>query len=145
MQTTCEIRRLAFLGDYVPRRCGIATFTADLFDSVASQFPGSRCFVVPGNDTEDGYEYPPEVRFEIEEQNLDSYLRAADFLNITNVDAVCVQHEFGIYGGPAGSHLVPMIRALKMPVVTTFHTVMNNPNSHQPRVTQELFAYTVRA
>src|SRR5260370_42134435 len=113
MQTSCEIRRLAFLGDYVPRRCGIATFTADLYESVATQFPGSRCFVVPVNDSEDRYEYPPEVRFEIEEQDLDSYLRAADFLNITNVDAVCRQPEFGIYGGGGGGGrptLLPPLR-----------------------------------
>jgi glycosyltransferase involved in cell wall biosynthesis len=144
MQTSCEIRRLAFLGDYVPRRCGIATFTADLYESVATQFPGSRCFVVPVNDSEDRYEYPPEVRFEIEEQDLDSYLRAADFLNITNVDAVCVQHEFGIYGGPAGSHLLPLLRALKMPVVTTLHTVVAQPDAAQRRVMQELVEQSAR-
>src|SRR6266446_3525350 len=144
MQTSCEIRRLAFLGDYVPRRCGIATFTADLYESVASQFPGSRCFVVPVNDSEDRYEYPPEVRFEIEEQDVDSYLRAADFLNITNVDAVSVQHEFGIYGGPAGSHLLPLLRALKMPVVTTLHTVVAKPDAAQRRVMQELMEQSAR-
>src|SRR6266849_739550 len=121
MQTSCEIRRLAFLGDRRPIQNKIATFTADLYESVATQFPGSRCFVVPVNDSEDRYEYPPEVRFEIEEQDLDSYLRAADFLNITNVDAVCVQHEFGIYGGSAGSHLLPLVCSLKMPVGATLH------------------------
>src|SRR5258708_21167124 len=133
METFCEIGRVAFLGDYVPGRCGIAPFTADLYESVASQFPGSRCFVVPVNDSEARYEYPPEVRFEIEEQDLDSYLRAADFLNITNVDAVCVQHEFGIYGGPARSPLLPLLRALQMPVVTTLPPAVRQPHPpHKP-------------
>src|ERR1043166_7247365 len=119
MQTATEIRKLAFIGDYVPRKCGIATFTADIYGSVASQYKDTRCFVVPVNDTEEGYDYPPEVRFEIQEQALSSYYRAADFLNITNVGAVSLQHEFGIFGGVAGSHAVSLLRALKMPVVTT--------------------------
>jgi hypothetical protein len=71
-----------------------------------------QCLVVPVNDRAAGYDYPAEVRFEIAEQDLTSYLRAADFLNITDVDVVCVQHEFGIYGGPAGSHLLALLREL---------------------------------
>ncbi len=75
---------------------------------------------MPVNDRPEGYEYPPEVRFEIAEQDLDSYLRAADFLNFANTDVVCLQHEYGIYGGPAGSHILGLLRDLRMPVVTTF-------------------------
>jgi len=82
-----------------------------------------QCLVVPVNDIAGGYDYPAEVRFEISEQDLPSYLRAADFLNITDVDVVCVEHEFGIYGGPAGSHLLALLRELQMPIVTTLHTV----------------------
>ena len=84
----------------------IATFTYDLCTSVATQYPGSDCFVVPINDISSGYDYPAEVRFEIEEQEVDSYLRAADFLNFANADIVCLQHEYGIYGGPAGTTVV---------------------------------------
>ncbi len=94
-----KIRKIAFLGDYLPRKCGIATFTSDLLTSVATEFPQTHCFAVPVNDIEGGYEYPGVVRFEIEEQDLMSYQRAADFINIGNVDMVCVQHEFGIFGG----------------------------------------------
>ena len=103
-----EIRKIAFLGDYLPRKCGIATFTTDLRTAVAHEFPKTQCLVVPVNDIEGGYDYPPEVRFEIEEQDLPSYLRAADFLNITDVDILCVEHEFGIYGGTDGSHLLAL-------------------------------------
>src|SRR5438874_5519792 len=81
-----EIRKIAFLGDYLPRKCGIATFTSDLLAAVATEFPENHCFAVPVNDIEGGYEYPEVVRFEIDEQDLPSYQRAADFLNIGNAD-----------------------------------------------------------
>ena len=144
METESKIRKIAFLGDYLPRKCGIATFTSDLLTAVAAEHPQSQCFAVPVNDIEGGYEYPDVVRFEIEEQDLSSYQRAADFLNISNVDIVCVQHEFGIFGGPAGRHVLALVRELKMPVVTTFHTVLREPNDNQRRVMQELIAHSTR-
>lgn len=128
----------------MPRKCGIATFTTDLLAAVAAEHPQSQCFAVPVNDIEGGYEYPDVVRFEIEEQDLASYQRAADFINISNVDIVCVQHEFGIYGGPAGRHVLALVRELKMPVVTTFHTLLREPNDTQRRVMQELVARSTR-
>src|SRR2546421_9252326 len=97
MHKALNIGKVAFLGDYLPRKCGIATFTTDLRCAMAAEFPAMKCLVVPINDRAD-YAYPPEVRFEIAEQDLPSYLRAADFLNITDVDAICLQHEFGIFG-----------------------------------------------
>ena len=127
MKSRSEIRNIAFVGDYLPRRCGIATFTTDLCTSVAVQFPKVQCFAVPVNDVEEGYDYPPEVRFEIEEQNLPSYRRAADFLNVNNVDVVSVQHEYGIFGGKAGSHVLALLRELRMPIVTTLHTILAEP------------------
>jgi len=142
--TTSEIRKIAFLGDYLPRKCGIATFTSDVLTSVALEHPQCECFAVPVNDREGGYEYSDVVRFEIEEQDLPSYQRAADFLNISNVDIVSLQHEFGIFGGPAGSHLLALLRELKMPVVTTLHTVLREPNPDQRRVMQELIARSTR-
>jgi glycosyltransferase involved in cell wall biosynthesis len=128
----------------LPRQCGIATFTSDLLMAVAADYPQSHCFAVPVNDIENGYEYPDVVRFEIEEQDLTSYQRAADFININNVDIVCVQHEFGIYGGPSGRHVLALVRELKMPVVTTFHTILREPNDTQRRVMQELVARSTR-
>src|SRR2546426_4295930 len=139
-----NIRKIAFLGDYLPRKCGIATFTTDLLGAVAAEYPENHCFAVPVNDIKRGYEYPDVVRFEIEEQDLSSYQRAADFLNIGNADIVCLQHEFGIFGGPAGSHVLALLRELKMPVVTTLHTVLREPNSEQRRVMQELVSRSTR-
>src|SRR5438477_125742 len=144
MQETSNIREIAFLGDYLPRKCGIATFTADLLGAVAAEYPEKHCFAVPVNDVNDGYEYPDVVRFEIEEQDLPSYQRAADFLNIGNADIVCLQHEFGIFGGPAGSHVLGLLRELRMPVVTTLHTILREPNADQRRVMHELIARSTR-
>ncbi|MBI5386936.1 MAG: glycosyltransferase family 4 protein [Verrucomicrobia bacterium] len=144
MQEPSAIRKVAFLGDYLPRKCGIATFTTDLRCAVAAELPGTQCLVVPVNDREGGYEYPAEVRFEIAEQDLLSYLRAADFLNITDVDVVCVEHEFGIFGGPAGSHVLALLRELRMPIVTTLHTVLREPNAEQRRVMRELIRLSTR-
>ena len=137
METESKIQRVAFLGDYLPRKCGIATFTSDLLTSVAAGHPQSQCFAVPVNDIEGGYGSPDVVRFEIEEQDLTSYQRAADFINISNVDIVCVRTEFGIYGGPAGRHVLALVRELKMPVVTAFHTLLREPNATQQPVMQK--------
>jgi glycosyltransferase involved in cell wall biosynthesis len=144
MQRPSSLARVAFLGDYLPRKCGIATFTTDLRCAVAKAFPAMQCPVVPVNDLPDGYEYPTEVRFEIPEQDLPAYLRAADFLNITDVDLVCVQHEFGIYGGAAGSHVLALLRELRMPIVTTLHTVLREPSVDQRRVMRELVRLSTR-
>lgn len=139
-----EIRKIAFVGDYLPRKCGIATFTHDMHASVAARFPDAECFVVPVNDRHEGYDYPPEVRFEIAEQDLESYLRAADFTNFANTDVVCLQHEYGIYGGTAGGHILGLLRDLRVPVVTTFHTVLREPNDDQRRVLIELASLSAR-
>jgi glycosyltransferase involved in cell wall biosynthesis len=144
MQQPSDIRKIAFLGDYLPRKCGIATFTNDLRCAVAAKFPAMQCLVVPVNDLAGGYDYPAEVRFEIAEQDLPSYLRAADFLNITDVDVVCVEHEFGIFGGPAGSHVLALLRELRMPIVTTLHTILREPNPEQRRVMRELVRLSTR-
>jgi glycosyltransferase involved in cell wall biosynthesis len=138
MVRNTEIRKLGFIGDYLPRKCGIATFTADLCGAVASQYKSVDCSVVPVNDIAEGYDYPPEVQFEFAQQDLDSYRQAADFLNFSNVDVVCLQHEFGIYGGQAGRHILALLRDLRMPIVTTLHTVLREPNADQRRVMREL-------
>jgi glycosyltransferase involved in cell wall biosynthesis len=138
-----ELQKIAFIGSYLPRRCGIATFTEDVWRAVSEQVAG-ECVVLPVTDPGHHYEYPPEVRFEIDEQDLASYRRAADFLNFSNTDVVCVQHEFGIYGGAAGSHLLLLLRALRMPVVTTLHTVLAEPNPDQRRVMDELVGLSSR-
>ena len=144
MTETARVRKIAFVGDHLPRKCGIATFTSDLLSAVDDAFPRSQCFAVSVNDIKGGYEYPDVVRFEIEEQDLSSYLRAADFINISNVDIVCLQHEFGIFGGPAGGHILAFLREVRTPVVTTLHTVLAEPRTEQRRVMEELISLSTR-
>ena len=144
METLSSIEKIAFVGNYLPRKCGIATFTSDLLTAVTARYPQTQCFAVAVNDVEEGYQYPSVVRFEIEEQDLSSYQRAADLINISNVDLVSVQHEFGIFGGPAGSHLRVLLRGLKTPVVTTLHTVLREPNLEQRHMMQVLIARSTR-
>src|SRR5881397_2016895 len=138
------INRVAFLGDYMPRQCGIATFTTDICEAVAAAYPHCECIVGAVNDRPEGYDYSTRIRFEIDEKEIDSYRRAADFLNINNVEVVSVQHEFGIYGGPAGSHLLALLRDVHMPVVTTLHTVLREPNESQRFVMEQLNAFSNR-
>jgi glycosyltransferase involved in cell wall biosynthesis len=144
MKENSKIRKIAFVADHLPRKCGIATFTTDLLGAVASAYPYTQCLAVSVNDIPDGYEYPEVVRFEVEEQDLSSYLRAADFLNISNVDIVCLQHEFGIFGGPAGGHILALLRELRMPIVTTLHTILRDPRVDQRRVMDGLISLSAR-
>jgi glycosyltransferase involved in cell wall biosynthesis len=144
MKEDSKVRKIAFVGNHLPRKCGIATFTSDLLAAVAAAYPQSRCFSVSVNDIKCGYEYPEVVHFEIEEQDLSSYLRAADFLNISDVDIVCLQHEFGIFGGTAGGHILALLRELRMPVVITLHTLLREPKADQRRVMHELVALSTR-
>lgn len=144
MANHTEIRRVAFVGDYPPRQCGIATYTSDLRGALAAQYPHCEGIVVSVDDIPGGYDYSPAVRFQIPEQELEGYRRAADYLNFNDVDVVCLQHEFGIYGGPAGSHILALLRDLRMPVVTTLHTVLQEPNADQRRVLERLAMRSAR-
>jgi len=142
--TPSTINRLAFIGNYLPRQCGIATFTTDLCEAVAAEYSGTTCIALPVNDIEAGYAYPARVRFELTEKDIESYHRAADFLNINNVDLVCLQHEYGIFGGRAGSHILALLRELRMPIVTTLHTILHDPDPDQRRVLEEVAALSDR-
>lgn len=138
------INRIGFIGNYLPRQCGIATFTTDLCEAIATEYEGTTCIALPVNDLEAGYAYPARVRFELTEKDIDSYRRAAEFLNINSVDLVCLQHEYGIFGGQAGSHILALLRELRMPIVTTFHTILHDPNPDQQRVLEEVAALSDR-
>jgi glycosyltransferase involved in cell wall biosynthesis len=136
--------RVAVLGNYLPRQCGIATFTADLCDAISAEFGATELLALPVNDTEEGYRYPERVRFELSEGDLSSYRRAAEFLNFSNIDLVCLQHEYGIFGGTAGSHILELLRRLHMPIVTTLHTVLREPDPDQRMVMNEIASLSDR-
>ena len=136
--------RIAIIGNYLPRRCGIATFTTDLCDAIHAEYEATELLALPVNDTEEGYSYPARIRFELSQDELSSYRQAADFLNFSNIDLVCVQHEYGIFGGPAGAHILELLRRLQMPIVTTLHTVLREPNFDQRIVMEEIAALSDR-
>jgi glycosyltransferase involved in cell wall biosynthesis len=130
--------RIAFVGNYLPRQCGIATFTADLCAAIGAEYGPERLFAIPVNDPDAEYDYPEQVRLELAQDDLTSYQRAADFLNFNSNDLVCLQHEYGIYGGVAGGHILSLLRKLKMPLVTTLHTVLREPDLNQRMVLEEI-------
>ena len=124
------IKRIAFIGNYLPRQCGIATFTTDLCEAIAAEHSDTTCIAVPVNDIEVGYAYPPRVRFELTEKDIDSYHRAADFLNINNVDLVCSAVRIWHLRWTGGqSHILALLRELRMPIVTTLHTILREPDA----------------
>src|SRR5580693_3944710 len=130
--------RIAVIGNYLPRQCGIATFTTDLCSAISAEYGTARLLALPVDDTEQGYDYPARVRWSLAQDDLNSYQGAAEFLNFNNIDMVCLQHEYGIFGGPAGSHILHLLRNLKMPLVTTLHTVLREPNPDQFAVMEEI-------
>ena len=121
------IESVAVIGNYLPRQCGIATFTTDLVEGLSAEAPDIYSWATAMNDKPKGYAYPEKVRFEINQNKLSDYSIASQFLNINQTDIVCVQHEYGLFGGPAGSHLLKLLGDLRMPVVTTLHTVLKDP------------------
>ena len=139
-----SLQAIALLGNHLPRQCGIATFTTDLGAAVADEYPDLGCFVLAMNDAGRRHVYPPAVRFEIEENEAASYRRAVDFLNVSPVEAVSLQHEYGIFGARSGSHIVPLLAELRMPVVTTLHTILAEPDPVQRRVMGEIVRLSER-
>src|SRR5208283_2173977 len=133
-----RLKPIAFLGGFMPHQCGIATFTQNVCEAVAGVAPESDCFAVAVNDRAEGYAYPPRVRSQLDQENLESYRHAAAFLNASQAQVLCVQHEFGIYGGPAGSHLFALLQDVPIPVVTTLHTVLREPDAAQRKVMEQL-------
>lgn len=123
--------RVAFIGNSLPRRCGIATFTTDLQQAVAAARPDLETVIVAMTDHGHVYDYPSAVEFQINDSNLEDYILAAGFLNAGRFDIVCLQHEFGIFGGEAGGHIIALLSRLTMPVVTTLHTVLAEPSPVQ--------------
>jgi len=130
--------RIAFVGNYLPRECGIATFTTDLCTAITAEFGEGRLFAIPVNDPDSNYNYPKEVRLELTQEDITSYERAAEFLNFNGNDLVCLQHEYGIFGGAAGRYILALLRRLKMPLVTTLHTVLREPDANQRIVLEEI-------
>jgi glycosyltransferase involved in cell wall biosynthesis len=139
-----SLSRVAFVGNYLPRRCGIATFTHDLHRAISISDPKVESCVVAMTDHGRDYGYPPVVQFHIHDETIDDYVRAAEFLNHAQFDVVSLQHEFGIFGGEAGSHVIALLSRLSMPLVTTLHTVLPTPTPIQHDVTRQIIDASVK-
>ncbi len=137
------MRRICLLGNHTPRQCGIATFTDDLAQALSQARPETEVFVAAMNDGRT-YAYPAQVQLTIEQDDLDAYETAADQLNARAIDVLSVQHEFGIFGGPAGSYLLTLLRRMRAPIVTTLHTVLEQFTAEQLAVVEELTALSTR-
>jgi len=132
-----NIGKIALVGNYIPRRCGIATFTHDLLTALIDEGE-TESFAVVMNDIPGGYPYPAQVRFALDQKNVADYRMAADFLNMSQVEIVCLQHEYGIYGGDDGAYILELINNLRMPVVTTLHTVLTHPTFNQATILKRI-------
>lgn len=130
------MQKIAIIGNFPPRQCGIATFTNDLNDGIKSN--GISTSIIAMNDGLRKYNYPSDVKYEIEQNEIGSYLQAADFINAGNFDAVVLQHEFGIFGGKDGRHIVQLLKRVKKPVFTTLHTILDTPSEGQRYVFKEI-------
>lgn len=140
-----NIGKVAVIGNYLPRQCGIATFTTDLSQSLARELPTEENLInVAMDDISEGYNYPNQVKFRVRQNIQSDYFWAADYLNANQYDVAIVQHEYGIFGGEDGSHILQMIQSLKMPVITNLHTVLENPTKGQLKVMKGLAKYSDR-
>jgi glycosyltransferase involved in cell wall biosynthesis len=128
----------ALIGCYLPRQCGIATFTADLARAILDNDPNIDCTVVAMNDRRGGYDYPDAVKFQISQDNLNEYRLAADFLNLRNPAVICLQHEYGIFGGQRGSYIIELAKDVKSPLFTTLHTVLKEPSAEERKIISQL-------
>jgi glycosyltransferase involved in cell wall biosynthesis len=132
------LRRIAVIGNSLPRRCGIATFTTDLQHAISNSRPSLQACIVAMTDHGQAYDYPASVAFQVEDGVIEDYVRAADFLNAGRFDIACLQHEFGIFGGEAGVHILELLSRLTMPIVTTLHTVLARPTAAQHAVMERI-------
>lgn len=142
--SSSSARRLAFVGNHLPRQCGIATFTADLSTFVAQAAPDVESLVVAMNDAGHEHAYPEQVRFEVAEDDIAAYRRAAQYLNASGVQVVSLQHEYGIFGGKCGNHVLTLLRELRMPVVTTLHTILTSPSPLHRTTLDQVIALSER-
>ncbi len=139
-----QLSRIALIGNSLPRRCGIATFTTNLQQAISASGAGVETAIVAMTDHGHAYDYPSVVRLEVNDARIKDYAHAADVLNAGRFDVVCLQHEFGIFGGEAGAHIMALLSRLNMPIVTTFHTVLSEPTPAQRHVFNRIVGASAR-
>lgn len=136
--------RVIYISSYIPRKCGIATFTKDLTNAVNVINPYGLAEILAITDPAggNGYDYPWEVKYRVRQEELAEFIAAADYVNSSSAEIVCLQHEFGLFGGKDGSHVIEFLRRVKKKVVTTLHTVPENPTLGQKKIIRDIFNYS---
>jgi glycosyltransferase involved in cell wall biosynthesis/CBS domain-containing protein len=134
--------KVAFLSTFPPRECGIATYTSDLVDAISRLYVTQTPTIVAINDRGGFYNYPPHVGFQIDREDEDSYIAAAEFINRSDIDIVCLQHEYGLFGGVWGEYILTFLESMKKPIVTTLHTVLPDPVPDAHRVLEGILKYS---
>ncbi len=132
--------RVINIASYIPRKCGIATYTKDLTNATNVLNPYSLAEILAVNEPDSNYDYPWEVKFRIIQEDLRSYLDAASYINQSGTQIVHLQHEFGLFGGGDGEYIVHFVKHIKKPLIITFHTVLDEPKPNMLRIIQELAA-----
>jgi glycosyltransferase involved in cell wall biosynthesis len=138
LDTQQSIVRTIFVSSYIPRKCGLATFTKDLTNALNDLNSESLAEIIAINDGEADLEYPWEVKYKIHQNKYDSYYQAAEYVNQSSADVVCLQHEFGLFGGEAGEYIFAFLRNINKPIVTIFHTILAKPSDIQRSTLQRL-------
>lgn len=139
-----EVRAI-FVSSYIPRKCGIATFTKDLTNAINALNPYALSEIMAVTDPtapNGGYDYPWEVKFRVNQDDVTNYISAADYINSSSAEIVCLQHEFGLYGGQDGGYILEFLKRLKKKVVTTLHTTVEHPRENQKRIIKEIYKYS---
>ena len=121
--------KVIYVSSYIPRKCGIATYTKDLTNDINQLNPYALAEILAINRIEENLSYPWEVKFKINYDSLESYVQAANYVNQSEADFVLLEHEFGLYGGRGGDHILAFIQTLKKPLAVTFHTMIEDPSS----------------
>ncbi len=134
--------KLAYIGTYPPRECGIGTFTNNLFKSMSANIEireiDHEGFVIALNDIDQKYEYPKEVKLTIRQEHQEDYLQAVKFINLSGADLCILEHEFGIFGGQSGVYILPLLHRLEVPLIVTLHTILKTPSYNEKAVLQQI-------
>lgn len=130
--------RAIYVASYIPMRCGIATFTKDLVTAINNQNPEALAEIIVSDDNLEEYAFPWEAKYKINKEDASGYVETASYINQSSADIVCIEHEFGIYGGNDGEYLLPMIDSINKPIVTCFHTILTEPKSQQKYIMRRI-------
>lgn len=136
--------KVAYIGTYPPRQCGIGTFTNNLLKAIGANINSENvtehATVLALNESDGDYHYPPEVKFKLRQNHQRDYVSAAKFINLSTAEVCVLQHEFGIFGGDMGIYILPLIHRLEIPLIVTFHTVLQKPNHIQQTIVRQIAA-----